>query len=250
MALLVSTALMITLSPGSVSTMSEAPLAASVASATAIPISAFFKAGASFTPSPVIPQINTDQGKLRQIHQLSQSTHQQEVLQLIHPCVHRAKKKKGNTLVLGARPAISAAAAFPALFSSMKLIVELITSRQTIPTKSCQSGGFPPPLASAIAIIAAASMTHDKGFHINPRNLRNLLSCVKQNKRKYRWPSGSEATSKVRLQIKAVCSNRVYLLLFQFVWSENFKPGGSFICGQTFTVTFQLLKHLFDSGTI
>nr|GMD81971.1 hypothetical protein MIMGU_mgv1a017372mg [Ipomoea batatas] len=48
---------MITLSPGSVSTMSEAPLAASVASATAIPISAFFKAGASFTPSPVIPTI-------------------------------------------------------------------------------------------------------------------------------------------------------------------------------------------------
>ncbi|MFS7934716.1 hypothetical protein Hanom_Chr05g00394991 [Helianthus anomalus] len=46
-----------TLRPGSVSTMSEAPLAASVASATAIPISAFFKAGASFTPSPVIPQM-------------------------------------------------------------------------------------------------------------------------------------------------------------------------------------------------
>nr|GMD74280.1 Similarity to tr [Ipomoea batatas] len=50
---------MITLSPGSVSTMSEAPLAASVASATAIPISAFFKAGASFTPSPVIPTIHS-----------------------------------------------------------------------------------------------------------------------------------------------------------------------------------------------
>jgi hypothetical protein len=37
--------------------MSEAPLAASVASATAIPISAFFRAGASLTPSPVIPQM-------------------------------------------------------------------------------------------------------------------------------------------------------------------------------------------------
>ena len=48
---------MITLKPGSVRTISEAPLAASVASATAIPMSAFFSAGASFTPSPVIPQI-------------------------------------------------------------------------------------------------------------------------------------------------------------------------------------------------
>uniref|UniRef100_A0A7C8ZI85 Uncharacterized protein n=1 Tax=Opuntia streptacantha TaxID=393608 RepID=A0A7C8ZI85_OPUST len=46
-----------TLNPGSVRTMSEALLAASVASATAIPMSAFFKAGASFTPSPVMPQI-------------------------------------------------------------------------------------------------------------------------------------------------------------------------------------------------
>jgi len=36
-----------------------------------------------------------------------------------------------------------AAAALPALFSSMKLIVELMTSKVMIPTKSCQSGGFP-----------------------------------------------------------------------------------------------------------
>jgi hypothetical protein len=36
-----------------------------------------------------------------------------------------------------------AAAALPALFSSIKLIVELMNSRTIIPTKSCQSGGFP-----------------------------------------------------------------------------------------------------------
>jgi len=47
------------------------------------------------------------------------------------------------TLVLGARPAIKAAAALPALFSSMKLMVELMMSNTTIPTKSCQSGGLP-----------------------------------------------------------------------------------------------------------
>lgn len=48
-----------------------------------------------------------------------------------------------TTFVLGARPAIKAAAALPALFSSMKLMVELMMSNTTIPTKSCQSGGLP-----------------------------------------------------------------------------------------------------------
>lgn len=47
------------------------------------------------------------------------------------------------TLALGARRAMRAAAALPALFSSMKLIVELMMSKVMIPTKSCQSGGFP-----------------------------------------------------------------------------------------------------------
>ena len=31
-----------------------------------------------------------------------------------------------------------------------------------------------------MAITAAASITHDSGFHMNPRNLSTLLSC-KQN---------------------------------------------------------------------
>lgn len=57
MARLVRTALIITLRPGSVRTISEALRAASVASATAIPMSAFLSAGASLTPSPVIPQM-------------------------------------------------------------------------------------------------------------------------------------------------------------------------------------------------
>jgi hypothetical protein len=36
---------------------------------------------------------------------------------------------------------------------------------------------FVPPWARAIAMIAAASMTHESGFHMKPRNLRILLSC-------------------------------------------------------------------------
>eukprot|EP00262_Sarcandra_glabra_P008393 TRINITY_DN2191_c0_g1_i11.p1 TRINITY_DN2191_c0_g1~~TRINITY_DN2191_c0_g1_i11.p1 ORF type:complete len:128 (-),score=3.37 TRINITY_DN2191_c0_g1_i11:170-553(-) len=85
------------LSPGSVRTVSEAPLATSVASATTIPMSAFFKAGASFTPSPVIPQICASSPKtssqfhtyalgiLLQIHRPSQSIHRLEGLQLMYP---------------------------------------------------------------------------------------------------------------------------------------------------------------------
>ena len=46
---------MMTLRPGSVSTMSAAALAASVAGKTAMPMSARLSAGASFTPSPVMP---------------------------------------------------------------------------------------------------------------------------------------------------------------------------------------------------
>lgn len=48
-----------------------------------------------------------------------------------------------QTLVFGASLAMSAAAALPALFSSIKLIVELMRSKQVIPTKSCQSGPCP-----------------------------------------------------------------------------------------------------------
>lgn len=47
------------------------------------------------------------------------------------------------TLVLGARLAIRAAAALPALFSSMKLMVELMINNTIIPTKSGQSVGLP-----------------------------------------------------------------------------------------------------------
>ena len=37
-----------------------------------------------------------------------------------------------------------------------------------------------PPLASAIAMIAAASMTQERGFHIKPKNFKNLLSCKRK----------------------------------------------------------------------
>ena len=58
-------------------------------------------------------------------------------------CMYRCSRAVLLTLVFGARPAIRAAAALPALFSSMKEMVEFIKSNITIPRKSCQSGGSP-----------------------------------------------------------------------------------------------------------
>jgi hypothetical protein len=55
-------------------------------------------------------------------------------------------------------------------------MVELMTSSTTTPTKSCQSGGRPSPLASAMDITAAPSITHDSGFHMKPKNFQILLS--------------------------------------------------------------------------
>jgi len=46
-----------------------------------------------------------------------------------------------------------------------------------MPTKSCQSGGLLSPLASAMAITAAISITHDNGLFINIRNFNTLFSC-------------------------------------------------------------------------
>ena len=42
--------------------------------------------------------------------------------------------------------------------------------------KKLKSYGLTPPCARAMAMIAAASITHDKGFHIKPKNFSTLFS--------------------------------------------------------------------------
>jgi len=49
-----------------------------------------------------------------------------------------------------------------------------------------------PPLAKAMAMIAAASMTHERGFHINPKNFKTLLSC-KIHKERHRTSQTTKA---------------------------------------------------------
>jgi len=110
--------------------------------------------------------------------------------------------------VHGARPDVRETAAFSTLFSSMKLMVEVITSDMMIPRKPFKSRGMPynavqnyetkqiakilgnkntifigkiqltSPFAEEIGITGTISITHDKGFHINPQNFRVFLSYI------------------------------------------------------------------------
>nr|CAB3469632.1 unnamed protein product [Digitaria exilis] len=258
MDLLVSTALTITLSPGSVSTMSEALRAASVASSTAMPMSAFFNAGASLTPSPVMPQMwprswrrltisylcsgNTPakpsafsmsssmgmpftvpflsprrvvEGYMlvpmprRRPVSLPMASWSPVIILTLTPR-WRARRMVSALSCLGGsnsgrrpmnchgspelsllfsgtcwyatpsdrrpRSAYPLMRAWTFFSASAPMVQSLMMSSETIPTKSCQSGGLPPPLARTMAMMAAISMTQESGFHMKPRNLSSLLS--------------------------------------------------------------------------
>lgn len=66
-----------------------------------------------------------------------------------------------------------AAAAFPALFSSIKLIVELIMSNTTIPRKSCQSGALP-----CIVQIFLVIYNLEKAEQKNTKTVGEKLECL------------------------------------------------------------------------
>nr|GMD77868.1 hypothetical protein ZEAMMB73_Zm00001d050215 [Ipomoea batatas] len=142
---------MITLSPGSVSTMSEAPLAASVASATAIPISAFFKAGASFTPSPVIPTI-TNLGTPQQSHQPFQSIPLPGGLQWKHLCLDRVKKQ---TEALAAKRRTWSFST-PFANTSTKFLSTLSLLRVKVPVLSLHSTSMPAISSMAVILLVMA----------------------------------------------------------------------------------------------
>jgi len=58
------------------------------------------------------------------------------------------------------------------------------TSKQIKKSRKQQKeiGQLACPLANTIAINAAASITQDNGFHMKPKNLRNLFSCTTDQK--------------------------------------------------------------------
>ena len=56
------------------------------------------------------------------------------------------------------------------------LIVRLMYPIHTSEKQIASTFPLSLPLAKAMATTAAASITHDNGFHINPKNFRILLS--------------------------------------------------------------------------
>ena len=64
--------------------------------------------------------------------------------------------------------------------------------------KSCQSGGRPSPFERAIATMAAPSMTHESGFHMNERNCRMALVSLASSLLWPKMPMRSAASASVR----------------------------------------------------
>jgi hypothetical protein len=71
-----------------------------------------------------------------------------------------------------------AAAALPALFFSMKLIVEFTISKNTIPKKSSQSSGWPWRCISQKTIIKAKN-EEDRGKHKQNKTNDNIKAGTK-----------------------------------------------------------------------
>ncbi|ORZ24468.1 hypothetical protein BCR42DRAFT_403016 [Absidia repens] len=111
------------------------------------------------------------------------------------------------TLHSGARDAMSALTALPAFRSSKNPIVAFASSKRTIPIKSSQSGGRPPPLETAIATMAAASITQDNGFHMKPRNIKMGFCSLDSRRLCPNFSIRDAASSSVRPSV-VVC-NRV-----------------------------------------
>jgi hypothetical protein len=77
---------------------------------------------------------------------------------------------------------------------------------------------------------------------MNPKNLRNLLSC---SLKCLSLVHKSAYNMKYSLSSIGQCLNRD-LFLFQFVGAKDLNPAGSFLWGQTFFGAFQLLKHFLN----
>jgi hypothetical protein len=102
-----------------------------------------------------------------------------------------------------------------------------------------------------MAMMAAASMTHDRGFHMNPRNLRNLLSwshkthpSIMLNTTLMRETHRETGTREARMRI------RVYLLLLQLVEPEDFDALLGLRGGETLAAASQVVEHLLERDVL
>lgn len=90
-------------------------------------------------------------------------------------------------------------------------------------------------------MMAAASMTHESGFHMKPKNLRILLSC---SKRLCFFPLI------LLVQKGEETGPRGYLFLFEFVITKDLEPLLDLISGETDFRALQLLENFFDGDVL
>jgi hypothetical protein len=96
-----------------------------------------------------------------------------------------------------------------------------------------------------MAMIAAASMTQDSGFHMKPRNLRNLLSCGHQN------PSYKQLLYIYTRSTQQVGGKKeTNLLLLELVWAKDFEALLRLLGGETLAAASQILEHFLEGDVL
>ena len=93
----------------------------------------------------------------------------------------------------------------------------------------------------AMVMIAAASITHEREFHIKPKNLKKFvfLEIIKETQNKQIMKNPIMITQR----IKIIWTLRI--LFFKFIVSKHFQPLLNFIRVQTISCTLEMVKHLF-----
>mmetsp|Transcript_1812 Transcript_1812/g.6456 ORF Transcript_1812/g.6456 Transcript_1812/m.6456 type:complete len:204 (-) Transcript_1812:23-634(-) len=152
------------------------------------------------------------------------------------------------TIAVGASAAFKAATAFPAECSSTNPTVAFTRSRIMMPRKSSQSGGpsGQQPFATPIATIAAASITQERGFHINDRNCRTGFtffsrSSFRPNKVSLCWTWSSVKPSSASTCRAASTSERG-----TFTWSRPSVSPSVTVAALSITSRFDIESSIFQ----
>jgi hypothetical protein len=88
-------------------------------------------------------------------------------------------------------------------------------------------------------------MTQDSGFHMKPRNLRNLLSCGHQN------PSYKQLLYIYTRSTQQVGGKKeTNLLLLELVWAKDFEALLRLLGGETLAAASQILEHFLEGDVL
>jgi hypothetical protein len=107
-----------------------------------------------------------------------------------------------------------------------------------------------------MAMMAAASMTQDSGFHMNPRNLSSLLSCrmiqqISGNIREiYRGSIPNKIDAFLIDRSVRTLDSGPDLLLLELVGAEDLEPAGAIGGGEPVRRGLEDGEHLLDRDAL